>query len=311
MDGLKSFEYVLAIAETSSISEAAELLGIAQSALSRYVLKLEKEIGVELFDRKTLPIILTEAGRYYVEAGKKITDMNRQLMKRLDDVKAHRNLEIRVGTGPSRAPALMPLILSEFSSSHPDVRVLTAECRTNELKERLEAGKLDLIITFFEQEMDGFGMEELFEEKVELAVPREYRDSVEKAVEKGTVDLRKLNVPFVSLHEGQQLRNALDILTCGRVKPLYTSDYQESAMALVSHGFGVTLVPSYWKLIDDRSDITYYPLAVPDGLTADERNRLMAVINRRINIFYRKEQFLSETEREYIKAAQKVCKAIR
>lgn len=287
------------------------MLGIAQSALSRYVLKLEKEIGVELFDRKTLPIILTEAGRYYVEAGKKITDMNRQLMKRLDDVKAHRNLEIRVGTGPSRAPALMPLILSEFSSSHPDVRVLTAECRTNELKERLEAGKLDLIITFFEQEMDGFGMEELFEEKVELAVPREYRDSVEKAVEKGTVDLRKLNVPFVSLHEGQQLRNALDILTCGRVKPLYTSDYQESAMALVSHGFGVTLVPSYWKLIDDRSDITYYPLAVPDGLTADERNRLMAVINRRINIFYRKEQFLSETEREYIKAAQKVCKAIR
>ena len=311
MDGLKSFEYVLAIAETSSISEAAESLGIAQSALSRYVLKLEKEIGVELFDRKTRPIMLTEAGRYYVEAGKKITDMNRQLMKRLDDVKAHRNLEIRVGTGPSRAPALMPLILSEFSSSHPDVRVLTAECRTNELKERLEAGKLDLIITFFEQEMDGFGMEELFEEKVELAVPREYRDSVEKAVEKGTVDLRKLNVPFVSLHEGQQLRNALDILTCGRVKPLYTSDYQESAMALVSHGFGVTLVPSYWKLIDDRSDITYYPLAVPDGLTADERNRLMAVINRRINIFYRKEQFLSETEREYIKAAQKVCKAIR
>lgn len=311
MDGLKSFEYVKKIAETSSITEAAESLGIAQSALSRYILKLEKEIGVELFDRTTLPIILTEAGRYYVEAGKKILDMNRQLEKRIEDVKNHRNLEIRVGTGPSRAPALIPLILSEFSSSHPDVRVQTAECRTTELKERLEAGKLDLIITFLDHETDGFGMEDLFEEKVELATPDRYRNEVEKAVENGSVDIRKLSTPFVSLHEGQQLRNALDILANGTVTPLYTSDYLESAMALVSHGFGVTLVPSYWKLIDDRSDIMYYPLSIPDDLSTDHQNQLMAVINRRIGIFYRKEQFLSDMEREYIKAAQKVCKALK
>ena len=117
MDGLKTFEYILAVAETSSVSEAAESLGIAQSALSRYILKMEKEIGVEFFDRTTLPIVLTEAGRYYVEAGKKILDINRQLVKRIEDVKTHKNLEIRIGTGPSRAPALMPLILSSFAAS--------------------------------------------------------------------------------------------------------------------------------------------------------------------------------------------------
>lgn len=129
MDGLKSFEYVLTIAETSSISEAAESLGIAQSALSRYILKLEKEIGVELFDRTTLPIILTEAGRYYVEAGKKILDVNRQLEKRLEDVKTHKNLEIRIGTGPSRAPALMPLILDSFSSSFTACSLVVSAAR--------------------------------------------------------------------------------------------------------------------------------------------------------------------------------------
>lgn len=307
MNGLKSFEFVIAVAEAGSISEAAESLGIAQSALSRYILKLEKEIGTELFDRTTLPIILTEAGRYYTEAGRQILNLNRQLLKRLDDVKSNRNSEIRVGTGPSRSPALMPLILEAFASSHPDVRVLTDECRTAELAERLEAGKLDLIITFLDHSTEGFGMEDLFEEKVELAVPTALIPRVEPCLKNGAVDVGKLSLPFISLHEGQQLRNALDILTGNSVRPRYTSDYQESAMALVKHGFGVTLVPSYWKLIDSGAGIKYYPIAIPDDLTTDDRNRLMAVINRRIGIFYRKEQFLSEAEKAYILAAKNVC----
>ena len=311
MDGLKSYEYVLAVAEASSVSEAAESLGIAQSALSRYILKLEKEIGVELFDRTTLPIIPTEAGRYYVDAGKKILDVNRQLEKRMDDVKTHKNLEIRIGTGPSRAPALMPLILSAFSASFPDVRVLTDECRTAELAERLANGKLDLIITFLDHTMGYFGMEELFEESVELAVPQKYRNEVEKAIVDGSVDIRNLSVPFVSLHEGQQLRNALDILSKGRIKTRYDSEYLESAMALVNYGFGVTLVPSYWKLVDDRFGLTYYPLSIPDDLPPDDKVRLIAIINRRIGLFYRKEQFLSEAEKGYIKAAKEVCATIK
>ena len=310
MSGLKSYEYVIAAAEKSSISEAAESLGIAQSALSRYILKLEKDLGVELFDRTTLPIALTEAGRYYVEAGRQILRVNGELEKRLEDVKAHRNLEIRVGTGPSRAPALMPLILEEFSSRHPDVRVLTEECRTAELAQRLSEGKLDLIITFLDHETAEFGMAELFEEKVELAVPAGFAEEAAKAAENGIVDVNRLSVPFVSLHKGQQLRNALDILTHGSVNPLYTCEYQESAMALVKHGFGVTLVPSYWRLIDGSRDIAYYPVAVPEDLTADERNRLTAVMNRRIGIFFRKEQFLSDAEKAYIEAAGKVCKGI-
>ena len=311
MDSLKSFVYVLTIAETGSISEAAEALGIAQSALSRYVLKLEKELGIELFDRSSLPIIPTEAGRYYVESGRKILDMNRQLEKQLEDVRLKGNLEVRVGIGPSRAPVLMPLILSLFSESYPEVRVHTSECRTAELAEKLETGVLDLIITFLDHDTDNYSMEDLFEEKVELAVPVKFLDVVEQAAENGVVDIGKVNAPFISLHKGQRLRYALDILTHNRVKPLYASDYLESAMALVNHGFGVTLVPSYWKLVDNRHEIQYFPISIPADLPMDERNHLMSILNRRIGVFYRKEQFLSDAERGYIKAAKEVCKTIQ
>lgn len=311
MDNLKSFEYVLTISETRSISEAAESLGIAQSALSRYILKLEKELGIELFDRSTLPIILTEAGRYYVEAGRKILDMNRRLEKQLEDVRLKGNLEVRVGIGPSRAPILMPLILSVFSKAYPEVRVHTAEYRTAELAEQLETGKLDLIITFLDHDTENYSMEDLFEEKVELAAPAKFFDAVEKAVENGLIDIDKVNAPFISLHKGQRLRYALDLLTHNQAKPLYDSDYLESAMALVNHGFGVTLVPSYWKLMNDGQEIKYFPISIPTDLPTDEKNRLKAIINRRIGIFYRKEQFLSEAEKGFIRAAKTICNAIQ
>ncbi len=310
MDGIKSFEYVTTISDTNSFSEAAESLGIAQPALSRYIVKLEKELGVELFDRSSLPIILTEAGRYYVEAGRQILAINHQLKKRLDDVKAHKNLEIRIGTGPSRAPALLPFILEEFSGDQPDVKIKVSECRTAELAERLKDGKVDLIITFYDHTTENFGMEELFEERVELAVSKKHIHIVEENLEKGVIDIRKLTLPFVSLHEGQQLRNALEILGFGGIKPQYTSDYQESAMALVKHGLGVALTPSYWKLVDKNAEIAYYPVAIPEDLTVDQKSKLLAVINRRVGIFYRKEQFLSDAEKAYIASAKKVCAAI-
>ena len=126
----------------------------------------------------------------------------------------------------------------------------------------------------------------------------------------GAVDISLLRIPFVSLHEGQQLRNALDLLGKGRIRPLYVCEYQDSAMALVEHGFGATLVPSYWRQLDRSDGIRYYPLALPDDLPGEARDRLTKIIHRRIGIFYRKEQFLSEAEKGYIRAARQVCTGI-
>lgn len=311
MRTLKSFSYVIAVAETSNFSEAAEVLGIAQSALSRYILKLEKELGIELFDRTKLPIALTEAGRCYVEMGRQILNINRQLEKRLEDIKLNKNMEIRIGTGPSRASVMMPLILRKFSALHPDVRILTEECRTAELAERLLNGKVDMIISFLDHSTEDFGVDYLFEEKVSLAVPSVFLSDVQSAIVDGKIDVAKVSAPFVSLHEGQQLRNALDILTHGNARPLYDSDYLESAMALVKNGFGVTLAPSYWKLMYSESEaVSYFPISVPENLETGERNRLLRIINRRIGIFYRKEQFLSDTEKDYIRCAKEVSKDI-
>ncbi len=312
MQALKPFEYVIAIARNESVSAAAEQLHISQSALSRYLLKLEHELGVELFDRSVLPLKLTEAGRCYVETGRRLLDTARQMEKRLEDIRCNRSREIRVGTGPSRAPILLPPILNAFRLRQPDVQIRIEECRTTELAERLEKGQLDLIVSLLDETTAGFGLEELFEETVLLAVPKRYEEAVRDALDlDGRVRMDALAAPIISLHPGQQLRNALDILSGGSQTPIYHCEYVSSAMALVTSGLGVALTPDYWKLAEmDQDQIRFYPVAVPTDLPAEENNRLMAVMRRRICVFYRKEQFLSLAERDFISCAKETCSAI-
>ena len=61
------FKYIKTIAQCHSFSKAAQILYISQPALSRFVKKVEDELGVSLFDRDTIPLGLTPAGERYLE----------------------------------------------------------------------------------------------------------------------------------------------------------------------------------------------------------------------------------------------------
>jgi len=306
-DIFKKFKYIIAVSEKQNITEAAEYLGIAQPALSRFILNLEHDLGTELFNRASTPIELTEAGRYYVAAGKDILNRNRQLEKQLDILGKHKNLKLRIGSGPSRSSVLIPVILAEFKKTCPDTDIIIDEYRAAELSERLNEGRLDLVITFLDQHMENFCMEALFDENVSLAVPLNYTQQAESIMESsGAIDISRLSIPFISLHEGQQLRTALKILSHGTVNPCYVCDQLGTAMALAGHGFGAALVPSYWQISYKTPDIKYYPISVPDDLPESDHIALNAIINRHMGIFYRKEQFLSDAEKAFIAAAKEV-----
>ena len=72
----KQLQYVQVLAREASFSRAAEALGISQPSLSQYVKKIEKEIGMPLFDRSATELRLTEAGRLYVAAGRRLWPWN-------------------------------------------------------------------------------------------------------------------------------------------------------------------------------------------------------------------------------------------
>lgn len=80
---VRDYEYIVAIAEQGSITRAAAQLFITQSALTKFLQRTERELGIALFQRNGNQFLLTEAGRQYVETGRAIMYLDRQLSEKL------------------------------------------------------------------------------------------------------------------------------------------------------------------------------------------------------------------------------------
>ena len=76
-----NYEYFLTIAEVGNLTKAAQILYTTQPALSQYLKRLEKSLGVELFDRSTSPLKLTFTGERYYRHVLQLQKMDKELLK--------------------------------------------------------------------------------------------------------------------------------------------------------------------------------------------------------------------------------------
>ena len=167
----KQFKYVLTLADQGSFSKAAEILDISQPSLSQYVKKIEHQIGLPLFDRTNGAVRLTDAGRLYINTGRKVLDLERQLDEQLNDLKTYKQGSILIGTAPYRAAVMMPVISAEFQKKYPGMYLTIREGTTAELIEGMEHGEYDLCLTLLPSDRTGFVYEKVMEEELVLAVP--------------------------------------------------------------------------------------------------------------------------------------------
>ena len=84
---LREMNYVVAIYEEQSISKAAERLYISQPSLSKFLINLERELNVQLFDRTTNPLTPTEYGRAYIETARSMLNLNSDMLRRMEDIR--------------------------------------------------------------------------------------------------------------------------------------------------------------------------------------------------------------------------------
>ena len=289
MSYLKQYEYVIAVAKHGGISQAAEKLGISQPTFSKYLKKLEGDLGVRLFDRSTLPIRLTRAGKCFANAGARFLDLDRQLAKELDEIKNDISSTVRIGISPSRSPYAIPEILASFREISPDTQIVIVEETTAEINKMLTEGELDIILSIDGDGTESFERIELFTEEILLAVPADSEaSSAEDAIR---------TLPLITAGHGQAMWRLLMSVAgeLGISRPAIECQSIESALALVKRGIGATAVPSYVRR--DRSD-SFRLFTIPRGVAES--------YTRKVCLFYRKEQFLSRAERELIECIVKL-----
>src|SRR4051812_40345580 len=97
---LRQLQYALMIAEERNFSRAAKKLHLAQPSLSQQIMKLEKELGIQLFERRPGDLQLTYAGERFIDQASKILDQVEQLKQEMMDVAQNQKGQLIIGSLP-------------------------------------------------------------------------------------------------------------------------------------------------------------------------------------------------------------------
>lgn len=206
--------YVQMVAQYGSITRAAEKLYITPSALSKYIGKLEQELGIALFDRLGNHFALTYAGERYLEWLLKIQDLSRQMTSEMNDLATQRSGKLRIGTQMSVSDVLVDRIIPQFMHLYPDVCVSISEDISYNILKQLEQHKIDLSVSNLYIDSDCYHQEPLIQMEPVLLVPSEH-PLVKKAVIKPDytypwVDTAWLaGERFIVMNRGQEPRQML------------------------------------------------------------------------------------------------------
>ena len=116
----EKLDYVIAIAEEQNLTRAAKKLYISQPTLTMYLNRLEESLGVQLFDRKKNPVLLTPAGKHYIEKMREIAEAEQILRGELRTVSDPART-FRIGSARVRGHYWLPPLLRLLSDRHPDL----------------------------------------------------------------------------------------------------------------------------------------------------------------------------------------------
>ena len=130
----------LAVAQELHFSRAAEQLRIAQPALSQQIVRLERQLGVRLFDRPPRPVALTPAGRSLLD---RVAPALALVKQGIAESQAMADA-LSVSHLSSLAARLVPLIVATMRATHPDLVLSLHEASLTEQLAGLRAGRIQI-----------------------------------------------------------------------------------------------------------------------------------------------------------------------
>ena len=141
---LRVLNYFLMVAREENITRAAQLLHVTQPTLSRQLMQLEEELGVQLFHRGKHSVSLTEEGMLLRRRAQELVSLSEKTKLELqcrEDVPAG---EIAIGCGETKSMSLLSKCMVSFRERYPLVQFSIYSAIADDIKERIEKGLLDM-----------------------------------------------------------------------------------------------------------------------------------------------------------------------
>jgi LysR family hca operon transcriptional activator len=262
---LRHIRYLIAVAETGSLTEAAEKrLHTSQPSLSRQIRDLEDQVGVELLTRSARGVVLTDAGKAFI-------DHARLALSQVDAaVEAARRaalpskrrfaLGFLTGLEMKWLPRAMQLLHQDMST----VDVTVSSDYSPDLADAVARGRLDLAFMRAEPDYD-LEYRIIGQEELVMLMPSDHKLSKRKVVEPKDM----IGEPYVAMaNKAKVLRAVIDdyLARSGvAIEPTQGVDNPAMVMSLVASTRGLALIPAYIQDLMPWS-VTARPLKNPPML---------------------------------------------
>ena len=149
---LKTIQYFLRIVDKGSLSKAAESLYLSQPTLSRYLARLEENVGARLFQRKKdSSLELTESGRIYLQAARQIDEIWNHMSMELSALEHSHAHTIRLGYDSDIMLPRIHVVTTIIAKQYPQVKLQLRQLTSEEIQEETIMGNIDIgVASFFD-----------------------------------------------------------------------------------------------------------------------------------------------------------------
>ena len=289
---VKAFEYLVTLAEYGNVTKAANQLFISQSALSKFVRNLEREMETPLFSRVGKRFIPTYAGEKCIEAAKKILAINTVLDEDIGKVAKQNHGRVRLAFHSSWSDCFFMRIYPAFQERFPNVALKLFETNSDNALHMLDNGELDLAIISAQWHTHSkFICKTLYAQQMVLAVNEKHhliqKMQTKKEYRYPYIDLKDLkDVPLVMRHADQRTyAYAMELLVANGVEPnvVLETRMRENTLQAVEYGSGATFTLDDPAMTLKHSNIRYLSFSDPHP-------------GNFINLVYNKGAFFTDAE---------------
>lgn len=202
----RQLKYFLAVAELESLTAAAQRLNVSQPALGQQIRNLEERVGLQLVERHSRGVSLTEAG-------KRLKAHSQDILERINLAEADLRRYARTPTGavslgvtPSLGRALVPRLLERCSDQFPEMRLQFTQGFTDQLEHLLDDGVVDMAVTHSKRDNMRHETVALYEESIQLIGKPQFISGLPDPV-----SVRDLaSIPLMIDERNQQVRKIID-----------------------------------------------------------------------------------------------------
>jgi len=303
-------KYAYEVFREKSFSRAAKKLFISQPSLSITIKKLEKDLGITIFDRSSMPIQLTEAGQVYMEMAQQIIEIQKNMGAYIKDYAELKTGTLALGAPHTFSSLFMPVFIRAFSRRYPGIKITLDEADTMSLQKKLLDGKIDIVIDTCVFNEDLFTFFPVIEERILLMVSRKneinnrlegYRFSVKDIQNDKHISDEHRLVPldlfkdelFIMLHKGHDM-------------------YERSMVLCNQYGFSPNVymhlnqLMSCYHMANENIGITFISDTIVKRLSMKEGNVFLYKLNdevarRNILMAHKKKRYISKAVSEFMK----------